>query len=168
MPRSSRLTGPARARALNEERQAQTGERELWYVGVREDADEDSGRGGETRVYAIHAEGTYPLSLRLDVRNHSPTGFEWGYEGSGPAQLALALLLDAIPQSLADRAVEHYQDFKRAIVGKLPLPGWALRRSEVLRFTVDGRVPEVLSEARAREELAAGPAPRKPVEHEEE
>ena len=24
--------------------------------------------------------------------NHSPTGFEWGYGGSGPAQLALAIL----------------------------------------------------------------------------
>jgi hypothetical protein len=32
----------------------------------------------------------------LTLRNHSPTGFEWGYAGSGPAQLALALLLDAL------------------------------------------------------------------------
>jgi len=30
------------------------------------------------------------------VRNHSPTGFEWGYGGSGPAQLALALMLDVL------------------------------------------------------------------------
>ena len=33
-----------------------------------------------------------PLPLRLEVRNHSPTGFEWGYAGSGPSQLALAML----------------------------------------------------------------------------
>jgi len=26
--------------------------------------------------------------------NHSPDGFNWGYGGSGPAQLALAILLD--------------------------------------------------------------------------
>ena len=26
---------------------------------------------------------------RLDLWNHSPTGFEWGYPGSGPAQSAL-------------------------------------------------------------------------------
>lgn len=32
------------------------------------------------------------LPLRLDLWNHSPTGFNWGYGGSGPAQLALALL----------------------------------------------------------------------------
>lgn len=35
------------------------------------------------------------LPLRTDVANHSPTGHEWGYGGSGPAQLALDLLLDA-------------------------------------------------------------------------
>jgi len=35
-----------------------------------------------------------PLNPRLDLWNHSPTGFEWGYGGSGPAQLALALLAD--------------------------------------------------------------------------
>jgi hypothetical protein len=35
-----------------------------------------------------------PLTPRLDLWNHSPTGFEWGYGGSGPAQLALALLAD--------------------------------------------------------------------------
>ena len=35
-----------------------------------------------------------PLDPRPDLRNHSPTGFEWGYGGSGPAELALALLAD--------------------------------------------------------------------------
>jgi hypothetical protein len=33
------------------------------------------------------------LGPSLAVRNHSPTGFEWGYGGSGPAQSALAILL---------------------------------------------------------------------------
>jgi hypothetical protein len=32
------------------------------------------------------------LPLRLDLANHSPTGFAWGYGGSGPAQLALAII----------------------------------------------------------------------------
>jgi len=54
---------------------------------------------------------------RLDPRrsqrvwNHSPDGFAWGYAGSGPAQLALAILLAAgVPQQ---RAVELHQRFKR-------------------------------------------------------
>ena len=33
----------------------------------------------------------YCLNPRHDSGNHSPTGLEWGYSGSGPAQLALAL-----------------------------------------------------------------------------
>jgi hypothetical protein len=36
------------------------------------------------------------LDPRLDLYNHSPTGFAWGYGGSGPAQLALALLADVL------------------------------------------------------------------------
>jgi len=34
------------------------------------------------------------LAPRRDLCNHSPTGFEWGYGGSGPSQLALAMLAD--------------------------------------------------------------------------
>ena len=36
------------------------------------------------------------LDPRRDLRNHSPTGYAWGYSGSGPAQLALAILCDAL------------------------------------------------------------------------
>lgn len=43
----------------------------------------------------ISLNSSRPLPLHLDVRDHSPTGFAWGYGGSGPAQLALALLIDA-------------------------------------------------------------------------
>jgi hypothetical protein len=27
------------------------------------------------------------------IRNHSPNGFNWGYAGSGPSQLAIAIML---------------------------------------------------------------------------
>lgn len=36
---------------------------------------------------------TVQLKPSLKVWNHSPTGFEAGYAGSGPAQLALAILM---------------------------------------------------------------------------
>jgi hypothetical protein len=35
-----------------------------------------------------------PLPPRLDLKALSKAGFEWTYEGAGPAQLALALLAD--------------------------------------------------------------------------
>ena len=34
------------------------------------------------------------LFCRARHKGHSPSGFEWGYLGSGPAQLALAILCD--------------------------------------------------------------------------
>lgn len=51
------------------------------------------------------------------VRNHSPDGFNWGYGGSGPAQLALALLLH-LEGELFSR--QHYQDFKWEVIARLP------------------------------------------------
>jgi Family of unknown function (DUF6166) len=47
------------------------------------------------------------LDPRLDLRNHSPTGFEWGYGGSGPAQLALALAASRLPDALAHAIHQH-------------------------------------------------------------
>jgi hypothetical protein len=59
-----------------------------------------------------------PLKPSQKLRNHSPTGFCWGYSGSGPAQLALALLLHAgIPK---EDALDLYQDFKARHISGLP------------------------------------------------
>jgi hypothetical protein len=58
------------------------------------------------------------LDYRLDLINHSPTGFAWGYEGRGPAQLALALCADALGSN--EDALQVYQDFKRRVVAGLP------------------------------------------------
>jgi len=46
----------------------------------------------------------------LKKRNHSPTGFNWGYIGSGPSQLALALLLDAATPAFESVASTFYHD----------------------------------------------------------
>lgn len=51
------------------------------------------------------------------IVNHSPDGFSWGYCGSGPAQLALSLLLVFLPQGCA---LKLYQEFKGEIIAKLP------------------------------------------------
>lgn len=60
---------------------------------------------------------SYQLKPRYDLRNHSPDGFRWGYGGSGPAQLAIALCADAIGDDQIASAV--YQDFKAAVIAKL-------------------------------------------------
>lgn len=74
---------------------------------------------------------TYLLPMRLDLRNHSPTGFQSGYNGSGPAQLALALLADALGDS--ERALDGYQDIKFKLISRLPGDGWELSRDDLIQ-----------------------------------
>jgi hypothetical protein len=70
-----------------------------------------------------------PLDPRLDLRNHSPTGFAWGYGGSGPAQLSLAILADCTDDQTAQ---DYYQDFK-VVIGRLDKDkGFELTEDEVL------------------------------------
>ena len=64
----------------------------------------------------------------LAVAQHSPDGFGWGDGGSGPAQLALAILLRATDQQTA---LAHYQAFKWDVVAKLPQADFSLRLATV-------------------------------------
>jgi len=68
------------------------------------------------------------LPLRLNVQNHSPTGFEWGYSGSGPAQLALAILCC---EYQPDLAIALHQDFKRDVIANLERETWIIRSADV-------------------------------------
>jgi hypothetical protein len=70
------------------------------------------------------------LPLRLDLCNHSPTGFEWGYGGSGPAQLALAILADVFHND--QLAVRLHQDFKWMAIAPLAREApWQMSENEV-------------------------------------
>lgn len=69
-----------------------------------------------------------PLPLRTDLYDHSPNGFEFGYSGGGPAQLALAILADCIGELLA---LEFYQDFKRSVIARQQTSAFALTEQEI-------------------------------------
>jgi hypothetical protein len=73
---------------------------------------------------------TRPLSPRFDIANHSPTGLNWGYCGSGPQQLAIALLADAINDETAERLAGR---FKFDVVGGLP-DNWNLTHEEIVAW----------------------------------
>lgn len=51
------------------------------------------------------------------VHNHSPDGFAWGYSGSGPAQLALAILIEYTEDW--NDAIRLHQQFKNDIIAGL-------------------------------------------------
>jgi hypothetical protein len=80
------------------------------------------------------------LDPRFDLWEHSPTGFEWGYGGSGPAQLALALLADHLGDD--EQAIALHQDFKWAVVTKLP-HSWTLTTDDIDRVLQSLRKQEV-------------------------
>lgn len=80
--------------------------------------------------------GDKPLSLRLDLRKHSPDGFNWGYAGSGPAQLALAMLAAVLGDDAA--ALELYQDYKAQFIAGISVDNWQISSLDVLAW-VEGR-----------------------------
>jgi len=55
-------------------------------------------------------------NLPVHYVKHSPTGMSWGYGGSGPADLALSLLMECVGPELTNR---YYMDFKWEVVAKL-------------------------------------------------
>ena len=63
---------------------------------------------------------------------HSPTGFEWGYGGSGPADLSLNILLAATGDR--DFAASHHQAFKWRFVAALPREGGTIRGSAIVEW----------------------------------
>lgn len=74
--------------------------------------------GGRCQVSIVDATGgEKALPPRLDVAAHSASGFQWGYGGSGPAQLALAILCDLATDVQAFR---HHQAFKFYVIARLP------------------------------------------------
>jgi hypothetical protein len=94
--------------------------------------------GSLVRVKSDHAE--YQLPLRLNIRNHSPTGFAWGYGGSGPAQLSLAILVDHFHGRVSNAgnakwlAEQLYQTFKFSVISSLAQDqGWAMTDQDISR-----------------------------------
>ena len=69
---------------------------------------------GEWKTHRVWLNGKH-LSPRKSqkVYNHSPDGFNWGYHGSGAAQLALAICIELNFQNF-------YQEFKRLYIATLP------------------------------------------------
>jgi hypothetical protein len=78
---------------------------------------------------AAHAAlGARPLE---HVVRHSPSGIEWGYGGSGPADLARSILFAFTDEATAER---HCVRFKDEFVAAVPRAGGVIRGAAVLAF----------------------------------
>jgi hypothetical protein len=82
--------------------------------------------GVEARRYVVRRDAPWPAPVHayvvdsrgaelplVHVERHSPDGFEYGYGGSGPADLALSILVDFFDlEGAPDRLPVSYQGFK--------------------------------------------------------
>jgi hypothetical protein len=84
--------------------------------------------GGRSLAGAIVTVDGKPLPLRHDLKMLSRAGFEWTYEGAGPAQLALALLADHFGDDR--KALRHYEKFMREVVADLD-NAWRLTSDDI-------------------------------------
>lgn len=90
-----------------------------------------NGEDMDVAVCVISKNGK-PVDIKKSqrVRHHSDE-FEWGYGGSGPAQTALALLLEELGAN-SSPAARLYQAFKFKVVQWWPQDGgWRITGQEI-------------------------------------
>lgn len=135
-------------------------EYKLWEPPTRDALPQYDGRVltfARTRVgeHAIIMLENRPLEQRL-VR-HSPSGLEFGYMGSGPADTALNILALVVSPKEANRL---HQRFKFDMLARIPREGGTMKMQDVVdwvRATYDFELadPELVeSEKQQRDSLA--------------
>lgn len=73
-------------------------------------------------------DGTALVNIPHLVKKHSPSGFEWGYGGSGPAELALNIVTVYAGQAKAELC---YQAFKWDFIACMPEDGGTITKEEI-------------------------------------
>lgn len=80
------------------------------------------------------------LAVSQKIHNHSPDGFSWGYNGSGPSQTALAILLELFGKKIA---LEYYQDFKSELISVTPKEYFVLRIKHIEEWLMEKKAAPV-------------------------
>jgi hypothetical protein len=76
-------------------------------------------------------------SLRHVVR-YSPDGFSWGYNGSGPAELARCILIDLLGMDRIEMVDSLDLRFRMEVIAALPRKrGWRLSEHSVMTWAVN-------------------------------
>ena len=100
--------------------------------------------------------GTAAANVPHIVRYHSPTGFEWGYPGSGPAELALNALHALLPPGrdgwpctyrmnkvrgdnvlVTEHAERLHQEFKWRFIANIPKEGGHVPLAQIDQFLAE-------------------------------
>lgn len=125
------------------------------------------GRPAGDLVVVLDGDHTYRLP---HIAYHSPTGYAWGYAGSGPADLALSILADYFGEAEEtvlghvrsmwaprSKAAALHQHFKSAFlekrgelrIGSLELEAWLALSANATQLQELARLDVELAEIRA-------------------
>jgi hypothetical protein len=75
-----------------------------------------------------------PLNLYLDEVNHSPDGFQWGYSGSGPSQLAYAMLRQYTLTRFSNSkefTQKYYRSFREKFIANIKEDSFVIEESVI-------------------------------------
>jgi len=86
-------------------------------------------RWGDADIVLSRDERGYAqVNVPHNLVHHSPTGFEWGYGGSGPADLALNILALFVP---VQDAMRLHQQYKWDLIASFPREGGVITSASV-------------------------------------
>lgn len=100
------------------------------------------------------SDGRLSCNVPHVVVHHSPDGFECGYGGSGPAELALNVLHALLPPRgdhmdrvfrgvvVSNDAAHLYQDFKRAVIEPMPREGGRVPIEDIQQWIAQRLIAE--------------------------
>ncbi len=108
--------------------------------------------GPHADVVYRSADGRTWIEPLQHLMRHSLTGIEWGYGGSGPADLARSILLLFVAP---EEAEQMYQGFKWDVISTLPWSGGTISADRVQAWIAAQRAEEAWAERDAE------PAPRR-------
>lgn len=82
-------------------------------------------------LYRDEEDNARAIGVEHILVHHSPTGFEWGYHGSGCAELARNILHLFTDAGTRDKL---YQQFKQDFIAPLPFEGGTIKAAAVTEW----------------------------------
>jgi hypothetical protein len=90
----------------------------------------------DEQVFVARQGEVRPLAPRNDLADQSPDGLSWGYAGSAPGQLALAMLMEVLNDWPRVRRIYH--DFHMLFVRNIPRgANWTADGSDILAWALE-------------------------------
>lgn len=104
---------------------------------------------GDCRVTVVDDQAPDSPQPLTHVKLHSG-GFEWGYSGSGPADLALSILADHFGERPTRHQLHHglcecwryHQRFKRAFIAGAPRAGFEIASAQIVQWLASQQTEE--------------------------